>query len=273
MMSHLASVTKRIRVGSGGVLLPHHRPLAIAEQFNLLESLFPGRVDLGLGRSGGSEGRVAQALNSQVGKGVPFADIDELRAYLGMGSDKRPFDEVYASPRREGSSPLWILGSSPASAAYAASRGLPYAFGAFLDPRHMVEALTTYHQNFESSPEGSKPRVMLAWFGVVAQTSSQAQNLARSSELWFVETFMRGQNKLFPSQARADAAEYGPQEEMMLAMKRQACSVGTADEVLSQLEGMAQALMIDEFMLVTLCADTDARMRSYELLARANGQT
>jgi luciferase family oxidoreductase group 1 len=117
MMSHLASVTSRIRVGSGGVLLPHHRPLAIAEQFNLLESLFPGRIDLGLGRSGGSEGRVAQALDSRVGKGVPFADIAELQAYLGEGTRDRLFDEVYASPRREGSSPVWILGSSPASAA------------------------------------------------------------------------------------------------------------------------------------------------------------
>ena len=114
---------------------------------------------------------------------------------------------------------------------------------------------------------------MLAWFALVAQTSAQAQRLARSSELWFVETFMRGHNKPFPNQAQADAASYGPQEEMMLAMKRQACSVGTADEVLAQLKDMARALVIDEFMLVTLCADHDARMRSYELLARANGQT
>jgi luciferase family oxidoreductase group 1 len=272
MISHLATATSRIRVGAGGVLLPHHRPLAIAEQFNLLESLFPGRIDLGLGRAGGSSGRVAQALDSRVGKGAPFADIDELRAYLGMGSPRRPFEEVHASPRREGASPIWILGSSPASAAYAASRGLPYAFGGFLDPRHLMEALMTYHQRFKPSPEGAAPRVLLAWFALCAETTRAAQALAASSELWFVETFLRGQHKRFPSQARAEGASYTAQEEMMLAMKRQACSVGTAGEVLAQLKGMRDALKIDEFMLVTLCPDHDARARSYELLARANAQ-
>ena len=272
MISHLASVTQQIRVGSGGVLLPHHRPLAIAEQFNLLESLFPGRIDLGLGRSGGSEGRVAQALNSQVGKGVTFADVTELESYLGSGDKRRPFEEVYASPRRDGAPPVWILGSSPASARYAASRGLPYAFGAFIDPRHVVEALTAYHQNFESDSDGSKPRVMLAWFALCAETREAAESLAASSEAWFIETFLRGQNHPFPAQARAEAATYSQQEEMLLDMRRQSCSVGTADEVLGQLSQMSQQLMIDEFMLVSLCADHDARVRNYELLAQANGQ-
>ena len=270
MISHLASVTQQIRVGSGGVLLPHHRPLAIAERFNLLEALFPGRIDLGLGRSGGSEGRVAQALDSRVGKGVPFADVDELRAYLGEGTKARPFEEVYASPRGPSPPPVWILGSSPASARYAASKGLPYAFGAFLDPRHMMAALATYHQNFEPDPSGSKPRVMVAWVALCAETQGEAERLAASSELWFIETFLRGQNLPFPSQARAEAADYSMQEEALLGFKRQAASVGTPERVLASLEQMGQQLMIDEFMLVSLCADHEARRRSYQLLAEAN---
>lgn len=272
LMSHLASVTQRMRIGSGGVLLPHHRPLAVAERFNLLEALFPGRIDLGLGRSGGSEGRVALALDSRVGKGVPFADVDELRAYLGEGTRARPYEEVYASPRGPGHAPIWMLGSSPASAAYAAARGLPYAFGAFLDPRHMMDALATYHRNFEPDASGSKPRVMVAWVALAAETRAEAERLAASSELWFIETFLRGQNQPFPSQARAEAASYSMQEETLLAFKRQAASVGRPDEVLAQLQQMAAGLMIDEFMLVSLCADHQARLRSYELLASANGQ-
>jgi luciferase family oxidoreductase group 1 len=270
MISHLASVTENMRIGSGGVLLPHHRPLAIAERFNLLEALFPGRIDLGLGRSGGSEGRVAQALGSRVGRGVPFADIDELRAYLGEGSRARPFDEVYASPRGSESPPIWILGSSPASARYAAAKGLPYAFGAFLDPRHMMAALAAYHQNFEPDAEGSKPRVMLAWVALCAETRSEAEALAASSELWFIETFLRGQNNPFPSQARAESAAYSMQEEALLGFKRQAASVGRPDEVLASLEELGRSLMVDEFMLVSLCADHEARVRSYRLLAQAN---
>src|SRR5690606_6756497 len=117
---------------------------------------------------------------------------------------------------------MWILGSSPASAMFAAKEGLPYAFGAFLDPRHMMDALRTYHQNFEPNASGLGPRVMLAWFALCAETRQAAQALAASSELWFIETFLRGNNQPFPSQERANAASYSVQEKMLLEMKRQA---------------------------------------------------
>jgi luciferase family oxidoreductase group 1 len=269
MIARIASMTERIRVGSGGVLLPHHRPLAVAERFNLLQALFPGRIDLGVGRSGGSEGRAPQALGSRFAQTAPFADADELLSWLGQGTNHRPFPEVFASPAVDDAVPVWVLGSSPASARYAADRGLPYAFGAFLNPQHMVAALTTYHQHFTPSQHLDRPKVMLGWFTIVADTEAEAQRMAACSELWFVESFMHGKNPLFPTTERAVAAKYSMQEQMMVNMKRQACSVGTPDQVAGALKAMSQQFAIDEWMIVTITEHQADRIRSYELLADA----
>lgn len=248
MISHLASITRRIRVGSGGVLLPYYSPLKVAEQFNLLEVLFPGRIDLGLGRAGGSEGRAPQALRSQAEPRAPFADVDELLTW-----------------------PVWILGSSPASARYAAERGLPYAFGAFLDPRHLMAALATYHQHFQPSRHLERPTVILAWFAIIGESEQDARHQAASSEAWFVDTFLRGHNRPFPAAETAMAASHGPQEQAMLMMKRQACSVGTAAQVLDQLRGLCQRFAVDEVMVVSITDDPARRLRGYALLAQAAG--
>ncbi len=271
MISHLASITRRMRIGSGGVLLPYYAPLKVAEQFNLLEVLFPGRIDLGLGRAGGSEGRAPQALRSRADQGPPFADVDELLTWLGPGSAQRSYPEVFATPCPARATPVWILGSSPASARYAAERGLPYVFGAFLDPRHLMAALSTYHQHFQPSRHLERPTVILAWFAVIGETEQDAQQQAASSEAWFVDTFLRGHNRPFPTAATALSASHGPQEQAMLMMKRQACSVGTAEQVLGQLRGLCQQLAVDEVMVVSITDDPARRLRGYELLARAAG--
>ncbi len=279
MISHLASITRRMRIGSGGVLLPYYAPLKVAEQFNLLEVLFPGRIDLGLARAGGSEGRAPQALRSRAGRldhvdhdhGPPFVDVDELLTWLGPGNAQRSYPEVFATPSPARATPVWILGSSPASARYAAQRGLPYAFGAFLDPRHLMAALATYHQYFQPSRHLERPTVMLAWFAVIGESEQDAQQQAASSEAWFVDTFLRGHNRPFPSAATALAASHGPQEQAMLMMKREACSVGTAAQVLDQLRALCQRLAVDEVMVVSITDDPARRLRGYELLARAAG--
>ena len=273
MISHLASITRRMRVGSGGVLLPYYSPLKVAEQFNLLEVLFPGRIDLGLGRAGGSEGRASQALRvgADRAEGPPFADVDELLTWLGPGTAQRRYPEVFAAPCPARATPVWVLGSSPVSARYAAERGLPYAFGAFLDPRHLMAALATYHQYFQPSRHLDRPTVILAWFAVIGESEQDARRQAASSEAWFIDTFLRGHNRPFPVAEVALAASHGPQEQAMLMMKRQACSVGTAGQVLDELRGLCQRLAVDEVMVVSITDDPALRLRGYALLAEAAG--
>ncbi len=265
MIAHLAACTRRMRIGSGGVLLPYYRPLKVAEQFNLLAALHPGRIDLGLGRSGGSEGHAPQALGL---RRPSFDDVDELLAWLGPGSDQRPYTDTFASPRIDEAAQPWVLGTSPASARYAAQRGLPYAFGGFLDPRGMVPALTAYHQHFRPSRWSDRPRVNLAWYVQAAETEAEAKALTRSSEHWFVESLIRGRNPTFPDPARI-VEDYGPMEQMAVAMRRQFALVGTADQVLSGLEALVKQTRADELTLVTIPFEHEARVASYRLLAEA----
>jgi len=266
MIAHLASVTQRLRIGAGGVLLPYYRPLKVAEQFNLLAALFPDRIDLGLGRSGGSEGHAPQALGMRP---PSFDDVDELLSWLGTGTAKRPYADTTASPRIDSPAQPWVLGTSPASARYAGERGLPYAFGGFLDPRGMVPALTAYHQHFRPGPFGDRPRVNLAWYVQAAETEAEAQALTRSSEHWFVETLLRGKNPPFPDPASLGSATYSPMEQMAIAMRRQFALVGTADQVRSGIEQLVAQTHADEITLVTIPFEHEARVRSYELIAKA----
>jgi len=265
MIAHLAASTTNLRIGAGGVLLPYYRPLKVAEQFNLLATLHPGRIDLGLGRSGGSEGHAPQALGL---RRPSFDDVDELLAWLGPGSDDRPYADTFASPATSEPAQPWVLGTSPTSARYAASRGLPYAFGGFLDPRGMIPALTAYHQGFRPSRWGDRPRVNLAWYVQAADTEAEARALTRSSEHWFVETLLRGNNPPFPNPATIDAT-YGPMEQMAIAMRRQFALVGTADQVLTGLEALVKQTQADELTLVTIPYEHEARRASYRLLAQA----
>ena len=265
LMSHIASVTDRIRIGSGGVLLPYYSPYKIAEQFNLLAALFPGRIDMGLGRSGGSEGQAPAALG--VRNRDAFGAVDELLSWLGEGRANRPYSDTFASPKTKPAEP-WVLGTSPTSARYAGERGLPYAFGGFLDPRGLVAALQTYHQSFQPGWLDS-PRVNLGWYVQAAETEQEAKALTRSSEHWFVKSFLRGRTEPFPSVHQTDHAQYAPHEQMAIAMRRQFALVGTAEQVLEGLEKLQQQYAIDEFTLVTIPFEHQARLASYELLANA----
>lgn len=264
MVSHLAAVTKRIRVGSGGVLMPFHSPYHVAEQFNLLAALSPGRIDLGLGRSGGSEGHAPQALG--VRNRDSFAALDELLRWLGESPS--PYPDTFASPPIHPSSSAepWVLGTSPASAQFAGERGLPYAFGGFLDPRSMVPSLTAYHQHFQ--PGWCKsPKVMLGWYVQAAETEEQAALLTKSSELWFIRSFLRGINAPFPGEDAVAQAIYGPMEQMAVQFRRAHALVGTGEQVREGLKQLQQRYAVDEFMLVTIPSDHEARVRSYELIA------
>lgn len=265
MIAHLAALTSRIRVGSGGVLLPYYSPFKVAEQFRLLASLHPGRIDLGVGRGGGSEGHAPQALG--VRPGDPFAAFDTLLAWLSDSAD-RPFIDTFATPAGPAPEP-WVLGSSPASARFAGERGLPYAFGGFLDPRALLPSLEAYHRSFRPSRWSDRARVNLGWYVQAAETEAEARALTASSEHWFVETFLRRRNPPFPGPATVRAASYGPMEQIAIGMRREAALVGTADQVLDGLRDLQRRLAIDEFTLVTIPWEHEARLASYRLLAAA----
>ena len=266
LIAHLASITSRMRIGAGGVQLPFYAPFKVAEQFNLLASLFPDRIDLGLGRSGGSEGHAPQALGMRP---PAFEAVDELLTWLGEGTSGRPFTDTFASPAPATPAEPWVLGTSPASATYAGKRGLPYAFGGFLDPRGLVPALSAYHQHFQPSRWLDRPKVNLAWYVHAAETEAEAKALTRSSEHWFVETFVRGGNPTFPSPDRCDHASYNPIEQMAIAMRRQFALVGSAEQVLDGLQALARQYQVDELTLVTIPFEHEARVDSYRLLAEA----
>lgn len=276
LVAAIAAKTSTLRVGSGGVLLPYYRPFKVAEQFNLLEALFPGRIDLGLGRSGGSERHAPHALglnpDRMAAKGA-FAAIDELLSWLGSGADERPYPDTFASPQIATSAEPWVLGTSPASATFAGERGLPYTFGGFLDPRGMVDALSAYHQAFQPSRWCDRPRVNLAWYVQAAETEAKARAMARGSEHWFIETFLRGRNLPFPSDETVEAATYSPMEQMAIAMRRQYAIIGTASQVLDRLHKLQRETQADELTLVTIPSDPKARLASYALIAEASGLT
>jgi luciferase family oxidoreductase group 1 len=266
LIAHLASVTRRIRVGSGGVLLPYYAPLKVAEQFRLLEALFPGRIDLGVGRSGGSEGQAPQALGMRE---PSFKAVDELLAWLAPGG-KPPLPGTFAAPQLPRSPEAWVLGTSPASATFAGQRGLPYAFGGFLDPRGLMPALSAYHQAFQPSRTLERPRVMLAWYVQAADTEAEAQALTRSSEAWFVANLLEGRNIPFPAPSSVPA-RFGPAAEMAIAFRRAHALVGTGAQVVAGLDALARQTAADELCLVTIPWGHTARERSYQLIAEAAG--
>ena len=276
LIAAIAAQTQRIKVGSGGVLLPYYKPFKVAEQFNLLEALFPGRIDLGLGRSGGSEHEAPKALGLDPRRMHPsaaFEAIDELLAWLGPGSDARPFAGTSASPSLPESAEPWILGTSPASATYAGKRGLPYTFGGFLDPRALVETLGAYHRAFQPSPWLDRPRVNLAWYVQAAESEEEAQRLTSSSEHWFVETLLRGQNPRFQAPETLRGATYSMMEKMAIQMRRSFAILGTGAQVYDQLMALQRKYHVDELTLVTICFDPEARRASYRLIAEAQGQS
>lgn len=269
MICRIAAATSRIRVGSGGVLLSHYSPYKVAEQFNLLETLFPGRIDLGIGRSGGGEGRSTQALRPGTGGGASHWDrVDQLLGWTGNGRpDERAYPEVHARPLVNGEPDYWILGTSPASAKFAGERGLPYAFGGFIDARALMPSLMEYHRSFRPSRHLEAPRTNLTWFALAADTESRAHELAKSAEAWFVRTFVRGGVSAFPTNEEAAAERYNPTEHAMIGMRRQFAAVGTAEQVTETLRGITTKFQIDELSVVTLTAEHSDRVRSYELLA------
>lgn len=263
----IAARTSRMRVGSGGVLLPHYSPLKVAEAFRLAEAAFPGRIDLGVGRAPGGDRRAVAAL--QYGRGaMPPAlfptQLADLLAWLGDGyGSPEAFGRVRAMPRGIGAPPVWVLGSSGESAALAAELGCGYAFAQFISGEDGTRAAALYRERFRPSPAFPEPRVAVAIGVLCAERASEAGLLALSLELWRGR-IAQGVDRGIPS-----AEEAARQLGAGARMPSERVVVGDQAGVRQQLRALVARYRADELLTVTVTHDPQARLRSYELLAEA----
>lgn len=273
LIARVASATGRIRVGSGGVMLSHYSPLKVAETFRLLHALFPGRIDLGIGRAPGADGRTALALAQ--GRPVSLERFPEqLRDLAGFVYDSlpedHPFRDVRAMPQEAGAPELWLLGSSGQSAAYAARFGFAFSFAHFINPADSAGVLAAYRASFRPSPTLESPRGSVAVRVLCADTDAEAQRLSASFALLRLR-MERGQRGLVPSVEEAQAYSYTEDERVRLQDIMEGVVVGGPAVVKARLEEMARVHGVAELVVVTICHDPGARRRSYELLAREFG--
>lgn len=269
-MAAIAARTKRIRLGSAGVMLPHYAPLKVAEQFRVLDALAPGRIDLGVGRAPGSDGRTAQLLNPDRHASDNFPQqVMELQAWV-TGEPipaGHPGHGVYAYPSGSTSPYVWMLGSSDYGAQLAAHLGLPYAFAYFITEGQGVDnALNLYHANFRPSERNPKPCATVCVWALAADTEDEAWRLFQSRARWKMDRNMgRIGDLLPPEQAVRD---YNASEQVALAELRAGALVGSASQVADKLHKLAHRLQLDEVVIITWTHDAAAQARSYELLAQ-----
>jgi len=269
LIAHVAMATTRIRLGAGGVMLPNHAPLKVAETYRLLEALHPGRIDLGLGRAPGTDGRTAAALRRTCG-GPPADDfvgqLDELTGLAtGALPAHHPFAGIRAMPDDVRLPPLWLLGSSDYSAHLAAERGLGFAFAGHFSGEPPEGPMRAYRERFRPGAL-ARPHAILALAVFCADTVRAATEMASSILLSFVR-LRSGHPERLPSPAEARAHAFTPLEQPIADFFRNMQVVGTRDTVLPQLEEIAARTGADEIMIVTHAHDPAARLRSYELLA------
>lgn len=266
VIGHVAAGTSTIRVGAGGIMLPNHAPLVIAEQFGTLESLFPGRIDLGLGRAPGTDRTTAAALRRNVeGQSDDFVpEVMELMAYFRPPA---PGQKVRAVPGAGLRVPIWILGSSLFGAQLAAALGLPYAFASHFAPAHMERAIDVYRSDFRPSDQLAKPYVMLGVNVYAAATDEDARRLFTSVQQAFVN-LRQGRPGPLPPPVDDIDARLTPVDRLMLDNALSVSFVGAPETVRGGLEAFAARTRADELMVVAQTYDHAARLRSYELTAQ-----
>ncbi|WP_407314010.1 LLM class flavin-dependent oxidoreductase [Pseudomonas sp. nanlin1] len=266
LLGYLAGGTSSIRVGSGGIMLPNHAPLVIAEQFGTLESLYPGRIDLGLGRAPGSDQMTARALRRErSGSADDFPDdVRELMNYLGP---RTPQQKVIAVPGSGTQVPVWLLGSSLFSAQLAGERGLPYAFASHFAPRYMHEAIRVYRNHFKPSAVLDKPYVMLGVPLVMADTDERANYLA-TSVYRRILNLMRGETLMQQPPVETMDGLWLPHEKEAVASFLGLAMVGSPGKVRGKLEVLLEQTQADELIFTCDLYEHADRLRSYELLAQ-----
>jgi luciferase family oxidoreductase group 1 len=269
LIGHIANATSKIRVGSGGIMLPNHAPLVIAEQFGTLESLFPGRIDLGIGRAPGGDSAAMRALRGPFrGGGDDFPEqVEELRRYLGK---RFASQKVHAYPGEETHVPIYLLGSSDYSARLAGALGLPFAFAAHFQPQPLMPALQIYRSTFRPSEVLENPYAMVGVPILVADSDERAQFLATTPVQMFLN-LIRGVPGPLPPPAKQ--IEWTADEREMVAAKFGAAIIGGPERVAARLNAFLEETLADELIVVANTYDFADRLRSYELLAGIAKQT
>jgi luciferase family oxidoreductase group 1 len=275
LLGAIAARTSRIRIGSAGVMLPHYAPFKVAEQFRVLDALAPGRIDLGLGRAPGSDGRTAYALNPMAAERPAQcpSDIVDLQAWL-TGSvlrDGHPFTGVKAYPAGDTAPEIWILGSSDYGAQVAAHFGLPYAFAWFFtDGRGGAEAVRLYHDSYRPSARHPKPNAALCVWALAAETDADAQHHFTSRARF---RLLRDRGVFQPLEAPdvAAAYDYTAAERASMDGFRRSAFVGTGPVVMERIADLAKRLDVETMAIVTWAYDEAARVTSYRLIAEAAG--
>ncbi len=270
LMAAIATCTSRIRLGSAGVMLPHYAPLKVAEQFRVLDALAPGRIDLGVGRAPGSDGRTAQLLNPDRYASENFPHhVMELQAWvtgqpLPAG---HPGQGVFAYPSGPTSPALWMLGSSDYGAQLAAHLSLPYAFAYFItDGQGADNALHWYRANFRASEAMPQPHATVCVWALAAETDEEAWQLFESRARWRMDRNLGRIGPLLPPDE--GVRDYTPAEQFALSQLRENALVGSASTVAKKLRQLAQRLQLDELVIITWTHAAEKQARSYELLAR-----
>lgn len=265
LVGHVAGATQRIRVGSGGVMLPNHAPLVVAEAFGTLDALYPGRIDLGLGRAPGTDPLTMRALRrNRVETEEDFPqDVSELQQLLG---ELQPGQRVVASPGAGSHVPIWLLGSSLFSAQLAAQRGLPYAFASHFAPRMLMQALDIYRHNFVPSAVLSQPKVVVGVPLIAAPTDEEAEFLV-SSIHQRVSGIVRGERRALQPPVAGFLASRDPREQAAIADFLAMAVIGGPDRVQAQLHQIAQTTQADELMLVCDIFDPALRLRALDIAA------
>jgi luciferase family oxidoreductase group 1 len=265
LIGYLAAGTSSIRVGAGGVMLPNHAPLVIAEQFGTLETLYPGRIDLGLGRAPGTDQLTAHALRrARSGSADDFpAEVEELQGYLGP---MQPGQRVMAMPGCGTQVPLWLLGSSLFSAQLAGIKGLPYAFASHFAPRLMHEAIRVYRNHFKPSAVLDKPYVMLGVPLIAAETDAQADYLATSSYLRLL-SLIRGHSLVQQPPVDSMDGRWNSQERQAVGEMLGLAMIGGPQKIRAKLELLLEQTEADELIFTGDMYEFADRLRSYEILA------
>ena len=265
VMGHVAAGTSHIRVGSGGIMLPNHSPLVIAEQFGTLEALFPGRIDLGIGRAPGTDPLTARALRrGHANSADAFPqDVVELQSYFQPVANGRA---VQAVPGSGLAVPIWLLGSSLFSAQLAALLGLPFAFAAHFAPEQLHEALKIYHRQFRPSPTLARPYAMAAVAVYAAETDEEAARLFTSLQQSFIN-LRRGAPARLPPPINDPEGAWTPEEQAGLDHAFSEAIVGSRATVKEGIRSFLERTGLDELMITAAIYDHEARLRSFEIVA------
>ena len=269
LLAHLGGQTRHLRLGSGGVMLPHYSALKVAENFRLLESLFPGRIDLGLGRAPGADRLTAYALNptNKFNEQDFVEQLMDLQAYLR--DDRVPdtiHERVMAIPQAATSPELWILSSSGQSGLFAAHLGMAFSFAQFINGHGGPQAVQQYREWFRPSLELAAPLANVAVFTLCADTVEKAQELRKAMDMQLIR-FNKGEFCTFPSAEEVRSHRFSAEDQLHLAQNRNRVVSGTPEQVHAQFTQLAADYAVEEITAVTITADFQDRLRSYELLA------